>query len=74
MRYESATLQLKALRSGEVSSVQLVERALERIEQVDGALNAVVVRDLDCAHEAATQVSWPCERGRWYARAGTSGC
>jgi amidase len=63
MRYESATNQLKALRSGEIGSVQLLERAIERIQQIDGSLNALVVRDLERAREAACTADEARRRG-----------
>lgn len=63
MRYESATEQMKALRSGDVSSVELVERAIERTRQVDGGLNAIVIRDFDQAREAARAADEARERG-----------
>ena len=63
MRYETAADQLKALRCGDVASVDLVERAIERIRQVDGVLNAVVVRDLDRALDAARAADRARQRG-----------
>lgn len=63
MRYESATDQLKALRCGDVGSAELVERAIERIQQVDGVLNAVVVRDFDRAREAGRAADQARRRG-----------
>jgi amidase len=53
MPFQSATEQLEALRSGKVSSAELVESAIERIERVDERINAVVVRDFDRARNAA---------------------
>ena len=63
MRYETATNQLKALRCADVTSVELVERAIERIRQVDGGLNAVVVRDVDRARDAARAADEARQRG-----------
>jgi amidase len=63
MRYESATDQLEALRCADVGSGELVERAIERIEQVDAGLNAVVVRDFDRAREAARAADQARQRG-----------
>jgi amidase len=63
MRYESATDQLKALRCGQVSSVQLLEGAIERIQQIDGSLNAVVVRDIERARESAHAADRARQRG-----------
>jgi amidase len=39
----------RRLRRGEVSSVELLQHLLARIERLDGALNAVVVRDFERA-------------------------
>ena len=63
MYYESATDQLKSLHCGDVASVELVERAIERIAQVDGRLNAVVVRDIDRARDAARAADQARRRG-----------
>ena len=63
MSYESATHQLKALRCGEVTSAELVERAITCMGQVDGRLNAVVVRDIDRAREAARAADQARQRG-----------
>lgn len=63
MRYESATDQLRALRRKDVTSVELVERAIERIGQVDVELNAVVVRDVDRARIAAHAADRARQRG-----------
>lgn len=63
MRYESATDQLKALRCGDIGSAELVERAIERIQQVDGGLNAVVVRDIDRARKAGRAADRARQRG-----------
>lgn len=49
----TATVLLQALRRGQVSAVELVDDAIARIEQQDGAINAVVVRDFDRARAAA---------------------
>ena len=42
-----------ALAAGRVSAVELCDAAIARIERLDGAINAVVVRDFQRAHEAA---------------------
>lgn len=63
MCYESATDQLEALRRGQVGAGELVERAIERIQQIDGGLNAVVVRDFDRAREAARAADQARKRG-----------
>lgn len=63
MLYESATEQMMALRRGDVRSTELVERAIERIRQVDGQLNAVVVRDTERALAAARTADQARQRG-----------
>ena len=55
MALDSATAQMAALSGGESTSVGLVKAAIERIEQRDGALNAVVVRDFERARQAALE-------------------
>jgi amidase len=42
-----------AIRSGAISPLEAVDAAIARIEALDGAINAVVVRDFDRAREAA---------------------
>lgn len=51
--YRTATELAAALRSRQVSSVELTEAAIAAIEAGDGALNAVVVRDFERARAAA---------------------
>ena len=51
--YSTATEMLGALERGEVTSVELVEMQLARIDEVDGDLNAIVVDTPDRAREAA---------------------
>ena len=46
---------LAALRACEVSSVELVDMHVDRIERLDGALNAIPVRTIDRARESARQ-------------------
>jgi amidase len=41
------------IRAGEISSVELTELFIDRIERLDGDINAVVVRRFDAAREAA---------------------
>ncbi len=53
MPFNSARQQLAALAKGEVTSIDLVEAAIARIDEVDGTINAVVVRDFDRARRAA---------------------
>jgi amidase len=51
-----ATEQAALVRRGEVSSVELVEAAIERIEAIDPALNAVIIRWFDEARGSATHL------------------
>ena len=51
--YSTARQMLRALDDGNISSVELVELHIDRIERVDGPINAIVVRDFDRALEAA---------------------
>src|SRR5207248_4962586 len=51
--YRSAGELLKALAGRKVSSRELVDAAVGRIEALDGKINAVVVRDFDRARTAA---------------------
>ncbi len=55
-RWLDATAQSELVRTGEVSAAELVDAAIERIEALDGPLNAVVVRWFDDARTAATAV------------------
>jgi amidase len=48
-----AAAAVAALERGEVSSVELLDEAIARIEALDSKINAVVVRDFDRAREAA---------------------
>ncbi|WP_405146036.1 amidase [Nocardia salmonicida] len=51
--FASAEELLTALRAGEVTSVELTEGAIARIERDDEAINAICVRDFDRARVAA---------------------
>ena len=53
MSFNSATEQLNLLRAGRTSSAALVEAAIDRIEQADPSINAVVVRDFERARQEA---------------------
>src|SRR5262245_9413538 len=63
MHYETAIELLRDLRSKKVSAVELYERAVDRIERVDGKINAVVVRDFDRARQAAKAADAARSRG-----------
>jgi amidase len=51
--YMTASHQAAALAARKVTAVELLDQAIARIEALDGAYNAVVVRDFDRAHQAA---------------------
>lgn len=53
LAYASALEQAAALRERRLSARELCEQAIRRIEHLDGAVNAVVVRDFDRARAAA---------------------
>src|SRR5215218_8377675 len=52
-RWMDAVDQAALVASGEVSPSELLEAAIERIERIDPALNAVVIRWFDHARETA---------------------
>src|SRR5579871_571393 len=60
---QSATELLDQLRHKRVSSRELTEAAIARIERLDGKLNAVVVRDFDRARNAAATADVARSRG-----------
>jgi amidase len=53
-RWMDATAQAELVSSGQVKPSELVEAAIERIEALDPAINAVVIRWFDEARSAAT--------------------
>jgi amidase len=60
----SSTRELVAmLAARQVSSVELLEHAIARIEELDPRINAVVVRDFDRAHSAAVAADAALARG-----------
>ncbi len=61
--YRTAVELAAALAERRVSSVELVEEAIERIEAEDGRLNAVVVRDFERALAAAVAADAALARG-----------
>ncbi|MEY3092716.1 MAG: hypothetical protein RIU67_1499 [Actinomycetota bacterium] len=58
-RWLDATAQAEMVARGDVSPIELVEAAAERIERFDGALNAVTYRWYDHARRTATDPSLP---------------
>jgi amidase len=61
--YSTATEMLAALDNKTISSVELVELHVRRIEERDGDLNAIPVRTFDRAREAATRADQARARG-----------
>src|SRR6266446_3465211 len=61
--YRTAVELAAALAERRVSSVELVEEAIARIEAEDGRLNAVVVRDFERALAAAVAADAALARG-----------
>ena len=51
--WRTATDMLARLRAGGISSLELLEQHIERVQQLDPAINAVVVRDFDTARQRA---------------------
>jgi amidase len=58
-RWLDATAQADLVRTGQVSPVELLDAAIERIEAGDGAINAVVLRWFDAARDAAASPDLP---------------
>ena len=63
--FASATTLVEALANREVSSAELVDATIARIEAVDRDVNAVVVRDFDRARAAARAADQAVSRGEW---------
>ncbi|HEY4316276.1 MAG TPA: amidase [Herbaspirillum sp.] len=63
LTYATAAQLAAALAAGEVSSVELTDAAIARIERLDAAINAVCVRDFERAREAARQADTARARG-----------
>ena len=61
--YASATELARAIRTKEVSSVEVVRAYLERIEAVNPKLNAIVQLSAEAALEAARQSDAALARG-----------
>jgi amidase len=61
--YESATSTIAKLRKGEVTSKELVDASIARIEACDGEINAVVIRDFKRAREDAAKADADLSRG-----------
>jgi amidase len=61
--YRSIKELTDALQGRKISSLELVDHAIARIEALDGRLNAVVVRDFERAREAAKAADVALARG-----------
>jgi amidase len=64
MAFESAVELARKIRAREVSSRELTDHFIERIERYDGAVNAVVVRDFAGARAAADAADAALAAGR----------
>ena len=62
--YSTATEMLGALRARKISSMELVELHLQRINERDGVLNAIPVRTADRARDAARVADAALARGQ----------
>ncbi len=62
-RYQTATGQVAALAGRTLSSLELVDAAIARIEALDPKINAVVVRDFAAARAAARAADGALARG-----------
>ncbi|MFC3890440.1 amidase [Lentzea rhizosphaerae] len=63
MSFQTAQEQLTALRAGEVTSIELTDETIARIEREDGVINAICVRDFDRARAAAREADRARARG-----------
>ncbi|MBB5836018.1 amidase [Kribbella italica] len=61
--FQTAEEQASALRAGDVSSVELTDEAIARIERDDQAINAICVPDFDRARAAARDADQARARG-----------
>src|SRR5215470_4364577 len=61
--YRTANELLNDLRNKKVSAVELFDAAVDRIERLDGKINAIVVRDFDRARKDAKNADAARARG-----------
>ena len=64
LAYLSALELAARIRSGEISSVELTQHYIDRIEKYDGEVNAVIVRTFENALEAAESADRALAQGR----------
>ena len=60
---QTAAAMVADLVSGATTAARLCDEAIERIERLDGPINAVVVRDFDRARAAAAAADAALSRG-----------
>jgi amidase len=63
LEYQSAVQLADALRAKRLSSLELTDRLIARIERLDTRLNAVIARDFDRARDAAKAADAALSRG-----------
>jgi amidase len=63
LAYRTASDLVKALAGRQISSRELVDSAISRIEALDPKINAVVVRDFDRARAAADEADAALAKG-----------
>lgn len=63
LSFESAVELARMIREKEISSVELTAHFVDRIERLDGEINAIVVRDFDRAIDAARRADAALARG-----------
>ncbi len=61
--YSSALELVRAIKAKEVSSLELMDMYIRRVEQFDGKINAVVVRDFERGRAAAREADAALARG-----------
>jgi len=61
--FSTATEMMHALRERKISAVELLDLHIKRIEEFDGKLNAVVIRDFDRARQGAEETDGARARG-----------
>ena len=64
MEFAPATELARKIREKEISARELTDLYIERIERLDGELNAVVVRDFEAARQAADAADQALAEGR----------
>lgn len=66
LAFQSATELLKAIQDRNISSVELINHYIERLERLNPNINAIVTTDFDNARARATSADEALGRGeRW---------